>query len=71
MGGGDVRPYTKHVGKGSGWRVRLVVMDGKPILFSHGDNGPWFSIAKADATDRAWLRASKWTPPLPSDMKWP
>jgi len=66
-----VRPYTEHVGKGSGWRVRLVVMDGKPILFSHGDNGPWFSIAKADATDRAWLRASTWTPPLPPDTKWP
>ena len=64
-----MRPYTEHIGVGSGWVLRLVVMHGKPILFSHGDDGPWFSIAKADATDRAWLRASKWTPPLPEGVK--
>lgn len=64
-----MRPYTEHVGEGSGWVVRLVVMHGKPILFSHGEDGPWFSIAKADATDRAWLKASKWTPPLPEGVK--
>lgn len=64
-----MRPYTEHVGEGSGWRVRLVVMHGKPILFSHGEDGPWFSITKADATDRAWLRASTWTPPLPEGVK--
>ena len=66
-----MRPYTTHVGEGSGWRVRLVVMDGKAILFSHGEDGPWFSIAKADATDRAWLRASTWTPPLPEGVRLP
>jgi hypothetical protein len=44
-------------------------MRGKPLLFSHGDNGPWFSITKADATDRAWLRASTWTPPLPEEVR--
>ncbi len=64
-----MRPFTEHVGEGSGWRVRLIVMRGKPLLFSHGDNGPWFSITKADATDRAWLRASTWTPPLPEEVR--
>lgn len=63
-----MRPYTEHVGVGSGWFLRLVVMHGKPILFAHGEDGPWFSITKADATDRAWLKASKWTPPLPEGV---
>ena len=60
---------TTHLGVGSGWVLRLVVMNGKPILFSHGEDGRWFSIAKADATDRAWLRASTWTPPLPEGVR--
>lgn len=64
-----MKPFTQHVGEGSGWVVRLVVMRGKPLLFSHGDNGPWFSITKADATDRAWMRSSKWTPPLPEGVR--
>ena len=64
-----MRPYTTHVGEGSGWVVRLVVMDGKAILFAYGDDGSWFSITKADPTDRAWLRASTWTPPLPEGVK--
>ena len=64
-----MRPYTQHVGEGSGWVVRLVVMNGKPILFSHGEGCHWHSIARADATDRAWLRASTWTPPLPEGVR--
>lgn len=64
-----MRPYTEHVGEGSGWVVRLVVRQGKAILFSRGKDGPWVRITKADATDRAWFSASKWTPPLPEGVK--
>ncbi len=64
-----MKPHTTHLGVGSGWALRLVVRQGKAILFSHGEDGPWFLITKADATDRAWLRASKWTPPLPEGVK--
>ena len=64
-----MRPYTQHVGEGSGWVARLVVMNSKPILFSHGEDGRWFFIAKAAGDDRAWLRASTWTPPLPDGVR--
>ena len=60
---------TEHVGIGSGWVLRLVVRQGKPILFAHGAEGGWRRIEQADATDRAWLRASKWTPPLPEGVR--
>lgn len=60
---------TEHLGVGSGWVLRLVVRQDKPILFAHGAEGGWRRIEQADATDRAWLRASKWTPPLPEGVR--
>lgn len=62
---------TEHVGIGSGWVLRLIVRDGKPLLYAHEPGGGWLRVDKADATDRAWLRSSRWTPPLPPDTKWP
>jgi hypothetical protein len=62
---------TEHVGIGSGWVLRLIVRDGKPLLYAHGPEGGWERVDRADATDRAWLRSSRWTPPLPPDTKWP
>lgn len=62
---------TEHVGVGSGWVLRLIVRDGKPLLYARGASGGWLRVAKADATDRAWLRSSRWTPPLPPGTTFP
>lgn len=62
---------TEHVGIGSGWVLRLIVRDGVPLLYGHGASGGWQRVDKADATDRAWLRSSRWTPPLPEGLRWP
>ena len=65
---------TEHVGVGSGWRIMLIVWGGKPLLYAHSDGYGWQAtkrVDKADATDRAWLRSSRWTPPLPEGIRWP
>ena len=64
-----MRPRTQHLGVGSGWVLRLVVRHGKAILYAHGAEGGWRRIENADATDRAWLKASTWTPPLPEGVR--
>lgn len=61
--------HTEHLGHGPGWVMRLIVRGGKPLLYCHGAEGHWRSVAKADATDRAWLKASTWTPPLPEGVR--
>ena len=62
---------TEHVGEGRHWRFRLIVRDGVPLLYGHEPGGGWLRVDKADATDRAWLRSSRWTPPLPEGVKFP